>query len=204
MITQYFSKDPEVRAKFIFNLIAPAYRKVEEKLKANYIAAMDALAAHVPLRGKSVLDIGSGTGAWAVRFQDKEVAHIEAVDFSRKMLEVAAKQHPDIRFSYGDAENLKQFADKSFDIATASYVLHGVKAGRREKMLREMKRVAREYVIIHDFWGRTPLFVRFLEFMEKSDYKQFKKSFRQEMEATFREVKVFPVRAGAAVYVGYV
>ncbi len=204
MITEYFSKNPEVRAKFIFNFIAPAYRKVEEKLKANYIVAMDKLAGAVPLRGKSVLDIGSGTGAWAVRFLDQKVSRVEAVDFSEKMLKVAAEQHPEIHFSYGNAEKLSRFEDNSFDITTASYVLHGVKAERREKMLREMRRVAKEAVVIHDFWGRTPVFVRFLEFMEQSDYKQFKKSFTQEMEAMFREVKVLPVRAGAAVYIGFI
>ena len=65
-----------------------------------------------------------------------------------------------------------------------------------------MKRVSKGYVIIHDFVGTTSLIVRFLEFMERSDYPYFKDNFIKEMEANFSSVKKIEVKDGAGLYIG--
>lgn len=178
----YFSSDANKRAKFIFNAIAPVYAKVDKTLDNNYSKSIELLKDTLVINGKKILDIGTGTGAWASVFLKNKAVEVHGVDFSEKMLAVSKLKHPNIHFSLGDAENLSNIADKSFDIVTASYVIHGVKADKRAKILTEMKRIAKEAIVIHDFVGRTPLFVRFLEFMEQSDYKNFKKNFCKELK----------------------
>ncbi|RLD42259.1 MAG: hypothetical protein DRI89_07720 [Bacteroidetes bacterium] len=199
-ITDYFSRDPNKRAKFIFNLIAPIYGNVDAGLIKNYRHAIGIVDKEIGIKGKRVLDIGTGTGAWAEAYRMKGAVDIYGIDFSTKMLTESRKKHPEISFAFGDGENLNDFADNSFDIVTASYVLHGVKKDLRNKMLNEMKRVSKKHVVIHDFSGSTPLFLRFLEMMEKSDYKNFKANFCNELKSLFFEAKKLESINGSGLY----
>lgn len=201
MIQHYFSKDPSKKAKFIFNLIAPIYNKIDNYLDEDFTSAIKILANEIDLKDKSIIDLGCGTGAWGSRFSKFNVLNITGVDFSERMLKVARGKHKKISFLLGDAENLIDFKDKSFNISTASYVLHGVKKERRRKILNEMSRISKKYIVIHDFYGKTPFFTRVLEFLEGSDYKYFKKHFKTEMEEIFSEVKVLVLK-DTALYIG--
>ena len=200
-IFHYFSSDPNKRAKFIFNLIAPIYNMVDGALSDNYSKAIDILDAEIDIKNKTVLDLGTGTGAWAVMFEQKNAQSITGVDFASKMLNVSKKKHPSINFIIGDAENLENIADNSFDIVTASYVVHGVKIERRANILKEMQRISKQHVVIHDFVGRTPIFIRVLEFMEKSDYKFFKKNICNELQQLFSSSKKIEVEKGSGLYI---
>ena len=200
--TDYFSKDANKRAKFIFNLIAPIYGKVDAGLIKNYAHAISLVDDEIPIRGKKVLDLGTGTGAWAEMFRLRGAKKVHGVDFSVKMLEAGKRKHPEISFVNGDAENLFEIDDNSFDIVTASYVLHGVKENKRRKMLEEMNRISKEYVVIHDFAGRTSPFLQFLEYMERSDYKNFKKGFCDELKNIFPETKKIDSINGSGLYIG--
>ncbi len=202
-IFHYFSSNPDIRAKYIFNLIAPYYSKVDHVLQDKYQKTFEVLKAEFPIEGLTVLDIGTGTGAWAAMYELNKVGTINAVDFSEKMLAESQKKYPNIKFSLGNAENLSQFADNSIDIVTASYVLHGVKSDKRAKILSEMSRIAKKYVVINEFIGKTPAFVRFLEFMEKSDYKHFKLHFEQEIQPYFNKTNRIFVEYGTGLYIGY-
>ena len=68
---------------------------------------------------------------------------------SIKMLEQSIKKHPEISFSIGSAEDLNEIRVNTFDIVTASYVVHGVKLKKRVKMISEMKKVSKQHVVIH-------------------------------------------------------
>ena len=201
MIHHYFSKDPNKKAKFIFNLIAPVYNKIDSYLDEDFTDAIKILANEIELKNQSIVDIGCGTGAWGSRFSKFNVSNITGVDFSKKMLEVAIKKHPKMNFLFGNAENLSKIKDKEFNISTASYVLHGVKKERRTKILKEMSRISKKIVVIHDFYGKTPFFTRVLEFLEGSDYKYFKKNFETEMKMVFSEVRVIVLK-DTALYIG--
>ncbi|MDA3844021.1 MAG: class I SAM-dependent methyltransferase [Candidatus Kapabacteria bacterium] len=198
-ILNYFSKDPDKRAGFIFDFIAPVYGLVDGVLESGYKSSIHLLNAEIDLNNMSVLDIGTGTGAWAAMFL-KQSNSVQGIDFSQKMLAVSEKKHPGINFSIGNAEDLSEIADNSFDLVTASYVIHGVTADKRAKILSEMKRVSKKHVVIHDFVGRTPLFTRFLEFMERSDYKDFKKNFCKELQIMFPETKKIRSVQGSGLY----
>ena len=201
-IIHYFSKDSHKRALFIFNLIAPFYKLIDRYLNESFDEASEILSKEIELNGLTILDIGTGTGAWASKFSKYKPAHITGVDFSRKMITIAKKNYPHITFSQKNAEDLKEIPNQSFNVVTSSYVLHGMTKDERKVVLDEMKRVSKEYVIIHDFVGTTSLIVRFLEFMERSDYPYFKDNFIKEMEANFSSVKRIEVKDGAGLYIG--
>jgi len=200
-LKHYFSKDENKRSEFIFNLIAPLYSKMNHSLGANYSKVIKALKTEIDLEGKKVLDIGSGTGVWLAVIKKNGAGEVMGVDFAEKMVSESRKNYPNLNFMQGDAENLYQFEDNSFDIVTASYVIHGVTKAHRAKMLNEMKRVSRKYIVLHDFKGDTPLFVRFLEFMEKSDYKHFKENICDELKSISKNVKSIDLKYGSGLYI---
>lgn len=91
------------------------------------------------LRGKRVLEVGVGTGRYAVPLQ-KSGIHIVGVDISRRMVEFGlAKGLRDIVFA--DGARLP-FVSQSFDVATTNHVLHLI--GDWREVLTEIARVTRE------------------------------------------------------------
>lgn len=201
-ILHYFGKDPDKRAQFIFNLIAPIYGFVDKGLQNRFAKSALILNNEFPLKDKRILDIGCGTGAWGASLSAHKPNTSVGVDFSDKMLIEAKKKHPHIEFKKARAEDLSIFKDNEFDIVTASYVLHGVTKEPRNMMLTEMNRVAKEFVVVHDFYGKTELFVQLLEFMERSDYKNFKRNFTKEMDSIFKNTQVIDTKYGTALYIG--
>lgn len=198
----YFSKNPDKRAKFIFNFIAPFYGWADKVLKKNFELAAQDLKAVDDFSDKTVIDIGTGTGAWAAAvnkvLQPKKV---EGTDFSANMIKQARKKHPEITFFRGNGEDLSDIPDNTYDIAAASLVLHGVKEDKRAKLLDEMERIAKEKLIFQDFVGKTPAFISILEYLEKSDYKHFKENFCKELQSRYRKCFSKQIRAGIGIYV---
>lgn len=101
-----------------------------------------ALAAVRP--GDHALDLCCGTGDIALALA-KQGANVTGLDFSEKMLEVAAhrleKSHgARLKFMQGDAQSLP-FPDSSFDAVTVGYGLRNL--SNLETGLREMVRVSR-------------------------------------------------------------
>lgn len=99
-----------------------------------------------------VLDVGCGTGTGLQRYADAGCdAH--GVDVSPAMLAQA-------RARLGDRAQLQliagtelPFPDGTFDVVTATMVLHEVAAGAREALVADMARVARDdgHLLIVDF-----------------------------------------------------
>ena len=200
-IKNYFSKDENKRAEYIFNLIAPLYSKMNHSLGVNYSKVVKTLKKKIDIEGKKILDIGSGTGVWLNIYKKNGAGEVLGIDFANKMVLESSKNYPHLNFMQGDAENLYQFEDNSFDIVTASYVIHGVTQKHRTKMLAEMKRVSRKYIVLHDFKGDTPLFVKFLEFMERSDYKHFKLNICNELKSISLKVESIELKHGSGLYI---
>ena len=203
-ITNYFSKDEDKRAQFIFNLIAPAYGILDKGTYKDFKDMAALFNNRIPLKGKSVLDLGSGTGAWISALNKYELSKATGADFSKKMIRQAEKKHPEIKFVHQHGENLEAFADNSFDIVTATFVLHGMKKEKRAKVINEMKRIAGQWVVIHDFYSNHHPVVQLLEFLERSDYRYFQKHFRQEIKSFFPETEMLTDNNGNALYIGKV
>ena len=100
------------------------------------------------VEGRSVLDVGTGTGRAAMLLAGAG-AVVTGVDASEQMLsmarERAAAQHAAVQFLRGDAHAL-EFSDRSFDIAVSLRVL--MHTPRWRVCLDELCRVAKDLVVI--------------------------------------------------------
>lgn len=173
---------------------------MNHQLGINYSKIINILKTKIEINELKVLDIGSGTGAWSAAYKNNGASKVLGVDFAKKMIIESKKNYPEIDFIIADAENLHQIKNNSFDIATASYVIHGVTKERRKKILSEMKRVSSKYIVLHDFVGKTPYYIRVLEFLERSDYKHFKQNICSELKEIFTEVESFEIDNGSGLY----
>lgn len=102
-----------------------------------------------------VLDVGCGAGRPA-DLLSKFAKKIVCIDNDKKMLNVAkerCKKIDNVEILEGDALNIS-FPDKSFDLVYATYNLVGsLKKSKRQKLIDEMKRVAKKYTkIINITW----------------------------------------------------
>lgn len=89
--------------------------------------------------GKSVLDLGCGTGIFS-RYFAETGAMVTAMDISPDLIEEAKKeQTSSITYLVGDAEHLP-FPDSSFDVVAGSSILHHLAP---ETALKEIYRVLR-------------------------------------------------------------
>ncbi len=200
-ILDYFSKDTHKRAEAIFNLIAPFYFLIDNSLDRHYDELIEELSKAIDVENMTVLDIGSGTGSWANKFVEKKAKSVTGIDLSEKMVKISSSKYPDIDFSIGNIEILKKMKDKSFDIVTSSLMLHGMKSKDRIVFLYEMNRITRKHVVLNDFMGKTPFFTSFIEFLERSDYKNFKISISEELKSFFSKTKQIQSKNGIGLYI---
>ncbi len=100
------------------------------------------------VRGKSILDVGTGTGRAALLLA-ADGAHVTGVDASSEMLAVArthaAEQQAQVQFDVGDAHALR-YPDRAFDCAVSLRVL--MHTPRWQTCVAELCRVARDRVLI--------------------------------------------------------
>lgn len=77
-------------------------------------------------RGKSVLDVGCGTGRLIRSLKDAG-AIVTGADISDQMVKIAEKKFPDIEVVSADIGNLP-FEDNSFDVVVAAFVIVHLKS----------------------------------------------------------------------------
>jgi ubiquinone/menaquinone biosynthesis C-methylase UbiE len=187
-----------------FNFIAPLYGlffnsqvKYYQKILARAEAAID-LSEYA-----SIIDVGCGPGALCYVLNQKGL-RVTGVDAASKMIEIAGKRlhKPDITLLQANVIDKLALADKSFDVAIASYVLHGLPQAERLATYAEMDRLARHKVIIHDYNEKRAWHTDLAEWMEGGEYLDFIKSARSEMQASFADLQVIEVDTRASWYVG--
>ena len=103
---------------------------------------VDAMITQFPLKGKTVIDVGSGSGLSTFKLA-KYSDFVRGVEVEKSMISLAAetankKRIQNVSFHLGDAENLP-FEDNSVDGAFA-YTLAG---GDIQKVASEMERVVK-------------------------------------------------------------
>lgn len=175
-----------------FNFQVNYYKKIINKIRPNLDIS----------KYQTILDVGCGTGALSKVLSEKDL-DVTGIDPSIGMLNQARQR---LKYSGIDlihtvpGERLP-FEDKSFDIVITSYVAHGLKPGERINLYNEMKRVAKELVIIHDYNENRALLTTIIEWMENGDYFNFIKIAKGELESIFKEVKIVDVDTRAAWYI---
>ena len=110
-----------------------------------------------------ILDIGSGTGVFAMRVADEfPHARVTGVDLSLHMLEKGRErlngQGTRLNYVNGDSEHLP-FADDSFDVITCNHSFHHYP--HQSRAIREMHRVLRPggrlFIVdayVDSWWGK--------------------------------------------------
>ncbi len=121
-------------------------------------AAIEALAAHrVDL---TLLDVGTGgadipAGLIGLANGRRRRLHVVGIDSRPEVLAAALRTRPatanidGLDLHVGDGRELR-YADRSFDVAHASLVLHHLEPAAAIDLLREMGRVARLGVVVND------------------------------------------------------
>lgn len=187
----------------LFNRIAPIYGLFFNYQRKHYQNILNNISSDVDLKEYgSIIDFGCGTGALCSALKDKEL-NVTGVDVASNMLKVAIKKTKDTDIKYYEASILERlpFDDNSFDIAIASYVAHGLNSSERQKMYKEMSRLSRGLVIIHDYNDNRSVITDIVEWLERGDYFNFIKVVKEELRHNFAEVKVINIDKGAAWYI---
>ena len=92
-----------------------------------------------PKSGQRILDLAAGTGTSSMALVSDGV-QVVAADFSKGMLEVGKRRHPELEFAFADATKLP-FKDSEFDAVTISFGIRNVE--NVDKALSEMFRVTK-------------------------------------------------------------
>jgi len=196
--------------KRLFNLIAPMYGLFFGFQKKRYKEILAEIQPALDVQDfATAVDFGCGTGAMASALAEKGLRVI-GIDQAEKMLKVARKKTKGEGIEYLRADILEPLPipDDVFDIAFSSYVAHGFAPVARKKMYEEMCRLAKRYVIIHDYNNKRSFPISIAEWLEGGDYFRFRKKAKTEMEDLMKEletcfsgVQVLPVGKHANWYI---
>jgi SAM-dependent methyltransferase len=119
------------RRRFVRHYLATDLRPVEARL----------LDEHAEAFGGRVLELGCGTGRVTGHLAAR-AAHVDALDISAHMLDVARDRYPQVAFHEGDMTELSGFADGAFDAVVAPCnVIDVLDDARRRALLRDARRL---------------------------------------------------------------
>lgn len=127
------------------------YRKVQQELekvlKENKI----------DLKGKKVLDAGSGIGMFT-KFYLSKGSKVTAVDISKDALEIIKRRYPTVSINCQSLEDLKYPKGQLYDVVHCFDVLYHITDDDKwEKSLDNLGKLSKNYVIIHNiqnYWGK--------------------------------------------------
>ena len=189
----------------VFDLIAPVYGLFFDYQVRYFKKIQGRASQEIDLdKYESVLDIGCGTGALTKTLYDRGL-RVTGVDPSPGMIGQARKKLKGTSIDLREiraGEDLP-FEDKSFDLVITSYVAHGLQPQERIALYKEMRRLAREAVIIHDYNDQRALLTTIVEWLERGDYFNFIKIAKEEMEGVFPRIKEINVDTRASWYICY-
>jgi ubiquinone/menaquinone biosynthesis C-methylase UbiE len=183
----------------LFDRIAPVYAWFYRTQRQAYALAAQHITQRHP-HGSTLVDVGCGTAALSALLS----AHftVSAVDGAQKMIDQAKRLHPEtpIAFSVGNLLEGLPFADRQFDVVTASFVLHGLSPKERRIALRELARISRREVIILDYHKGRHVLIDVVEWLENGHYFSFMSSFESLIRERFTDVEIQALNATSALY----
>jgi ubiquinone/menaquinone biosynthesis C-methylase UbiE len=157
------------RIRRLFNRAAGVLTVFDGHLRREYARAL----ARVDLPSRlEVLDLGTGTGNLAAALAARS-HRVTGLDFSERSLARARRSCPGVRLVLADLFELDAVRDRSFDLVSLAYVLHGLPVESRRTVLGHATRIARQAVLVLDYAGHGPWYVRLIEFFEGPHYPSF-------------------------------
>ena len=187
----------------LFDKIAKVYSWFFYRQQKGYEFALKQLGETEDLASITrILDIGCGTGALCSVFA-KSGYQTFGVDSSSKMLEQAKKktQGLNIEFVQASIVNDLPFEDNSMDMVSACFVAHGLPREHRLKMLRDMKRISNQLVILIEFNQTRRWYIDMIEWAEHGDYFNFIRTIDEELSSIFSSVSKIQLSATSSIYV---
>ena len=114
------------------------YNKMRGSDKAHY--EIDRHRERESGNGKSVLDIGFGTGLLTSRLYENGYA-VTGMDFSEAMINIAAEKMPEARLMQWDFSKgmPKKLEDSRFDFIVSTYALHHLRDSEKIDFLNSLK-----------------------------------------------------------------
>ncbi len=191
------------KSNFMFDAISGIYSLFYASQKKKFGSALKAAEPFFDItKFSNALDVGCGTGALCDMLSRSGI-QMTGIDNSLKMLKIAARKNTgnNTRFLFHDAATPLPFGDGEFDLTIASYVAHGLVPEERIKMLTDMRRVSKHYVILHDYGKKRKLTTDIIESLEGGNYFGFIKNIESQLDSIFIEVKIIPVDKNALWYV---
>ena len=112
------------------------------------------------IEGDRILDLGCGNGRYYETVKGKGVDYV-GVDNSERLIKLAQKKHPGVKFQTADALNLP-FPDNHFDKVYSIAVLHHMPSREfRSQFLKEAKRVLKQegllILTVWKFYGKKEI-----------------------------------------------
>lgn len=169
-------KNENEKTRRFFNRVALIYPIIDYNLMPEYRRALRKLKLPESL---TVLDLATGTGILAGAFSERGHT-VSGLDFAEKLMKRARKKFPTVDFRHFDLADLEQIEDRSYDLVSMGYLLHGVNPQFRQHILEHARRIAREFVIVFDYCCPGNWLVRFIEWLEGPYYPQFVRGNRAE------------------------
>ena len=120
--------------------------------------------------GDVILDFGCGNGILSELFTDLSISYL-GVDNSKKMIEIAKKKHPNLRFEL--TTNIPiEYPDKSFDLVFSLSVLHHIFSYelRREYLSEFIRLLKDDGTIILTMWEPKDATIEKSEALGDGDY----------------------------------
>jgi ubiquinone/menaquinone biosynthesis C-methylase UbiE len=124
--------------KEYYDGISPGY---DNLYKEEQESKWDVIGGYIQAKGKSVLEVGAGTGIITEKLQ--RANRLVAVDLSERMISIAKAKGIKAEFMIADAENLP-FENKEFDFVISVTVLQDLK--NPLKAIEEMRRVGKKVI----------------------------------------------------------
>lgn len=129
------------------------YKILDWESRESQLKRFEVLTTHVDLSGKSLLDVGCGTGDLYGFLEERSVdVKYYGVDILEKMIGRALKNHPGGRFFTGDIFSESMFCKKQFDVVFCSGIFN-LNMGDNESLLKAAFPVlfgyAKNYVVFN-------------------------------------------------------
>ncbi len=124
-------------------------------------ARFEVLIDHVPLRGRSLLDIGCGVGDLPALLDERDIeCDYTGVDILERMVEVCRQRLPDRRFVWADVFSDPPLPAASFDVVFCSGAFN-LDLGNNHQFLpwavRRMAELSRRHVVFNLLHARAGL-----------------------------------------------